>query len=238
MKRLPKRCGLNHLRTGLPSFDGGGNPIPWRSCCRDATKTTADYASYPRGLGLLHTAEERGERGKSPSLKGTSNILTNVPNLNATPSEDVRSRSYKKAIFLIRAGTETPEAPRILKKDNFFANTAGPQQCAPSQANTRSHRRRMVAGSKGQLNIDGGGKRTNLLQKSYNLTRAAGLGYAMVLTQLSGATTNELSTYFGHRGLLQVAVLPSGRTQRFPQTPSKGFFHFLQCSLYIDESRK
>jgi len=86
--------------------------------------------------------------------------------------------------------------------------------------------------------IDGGGKRTNLLQKSYNLTRAAGLGYAMVLTQLSGATTNELSTYFGYRGLLQVVLLPSGRTQRFPQTPSKGFFQFLQCSLYIDESRK
>ena len=236
MKRLPKRCGLNHLRTGLPSFDGGGNPIPWRSCCRDATKTTTDYASYPRGLGLLHTAEEQEERGKFPSLKGTSNILTNVPNLNATPSEDGQSGSYKKAIFLIRAGCTLLRARGICKKAIFLKNLAPFSRS--SQANTRSHRRWMVAGSKGQLNIDGGGKRTNLLQKSYNLTRAAGLGYAMVLTQLSGATTNELSTYFGHRGLLQVVLLPSGRTQRFPQTPSKGFFHFLQCSLYIDESRK
>jgi hypothetical protein len=237
LKRLPKRCGLNHLRTGLPSFDGGGNPIPWRSCCRDATKTTADYASYPRGLGLLHTAEERGERGKSPSLKGTSNILTNVSGLNATPSDDGRSRPYKKTIFLIRAGCALLRARDICKKAIFLKNPWG---LSPTQvrANTRSHRRRMVAGSKGQINIDGGGKRTKPLQKSYNLTRAAGLGYAMVLTQLSGATTNELSTYFGYRGLLQVVLLPSGRTQRFPQTPSKGFFHFLQCSLYIDESRK
>lgn len=154
MKRLPKRCGLNHLRTGLPSFDGGGNPIPWRSCCRDATKTTADYASYPRGLGLLHTAEERGERGKSPSLKGTSNILTNVSNLNATP--DVRSRPYKKAIFLIRAGAELLRARGICKKVIFLKNLALP--CGCSQANIRSHRRWMVAGSKGQFIIDGGGR--------------------------------------------------------------------------------
>lgn len=235
MKRLPTRCGLSHLRTGLPSFDGGGNPIPWRSCCRDATKTTADYASYPRGLGLLHTAEEQEERGKTPSLKGTSNILTHVPDLNATPSEDGRPRSYKKAIFLIRAGCTLPGVRGICKKTIFLKNLA---PCRRSnQANTCSHRRREDFGSHSQI-IDGGGKRTNLLQKSYNLTRAAGLGYAMVLKQLSGATTNELSTYFGYRGLLQVVLLPSGRTQRFPQTPSKGFFHFLQCSLYIDESRK
>ena len=154
MKRLPKRCGLNHLQTGLPSFDGGGNPIPWRSCCRDATKTTADYASYPRGLGLLHTAEERGERGKSPSLKGTSNILTNVPNLNATP--DGRSRPYKKAIFLIRAGAELLRARGICKKAIFLKNLEPFSRS--SQANIRSHRRREDFGSQSQFIIDGGGR--------------------------------------------------------------------------------